>query len=101
MKTSYFNVVALFVLAILTIGTGYNTKKALAHAEAAAAQTQIRLDEFDRHLTAVETRISEIKYRDTSALAECGTEIGRLKQRLDIIKDGVLKPGRHARRNGR
>jgi pyrimidine deaminase RibD-like protein len=101
MKTSYFNVVALLILAALTIGTGYDTKKALAHAEAAATQTQIHLAEFDRHLTAVETRIGEIKYRDTSALAECGMEAGRLKQRLDIIKDGVLKPSRHAGRNGR
>jgi len=100
MKTSYFNVVALLILAALTIGTGYSTKKALAHAEAAAAQTQTRLAEFDRHLTAVEIRIGEIKYRDVSALAECGMEAGRLKQRLDIIKDGLLTPSR-SRRNGR
>jgi pyrimidine deaminase RibD-like protein len=101
MKTSYFNVVALLILAALTIGTGYSTKKALAHAEAAADQALVKLTEFDRRLATVETRIGEIKYRDKSALAECGMEIGRLKQRLDIIKDGVLKPSRHARRNGR
>ena len=101
MKTSYFNVVALLTLAALTIGTGYSTKKALAHAEAAAAQTQIRLAEFDRHLTAVEIRIGDIKYRDMSALAECNVDTGRLKQRLDIIKDGLLTSGRHNRRSGR
>lgn len=101
MKTSYFNVVALLILIVLTIGVGYSTKKSLVHAEAAAGQVQIQLAEFDRHLTAVETRIGEIKYRDTSALTECGMEIGRLKQRIDIIKDGVLKPNRHARSNGR
>lgn len=97
MKTTYFNAVALFVLAVLTIGTGYGAKKALTRAEAVADQALVKLTEFDRHLAAVETRIGEIKYRDTSALTECGTEIGRLKQRIDTIKDGVLKPGRHAR----
>jgi hypothetical protein len=101
MKTSYFNVVALVILTVLTIGTGYSTKKALAHAEAAVIQMRTQVAEFDRRLATVETRIGEIKYRDTGALAECGTEIGRLKQRLDIIKDGVLKPSRHARRDGR
>jgi pyrimidine deaminase RibD-like protein len=101
MKTSYFNVVALLILAALTIGTGYSTKKALAHAEAAAARTQTLLAAFDLHLTAVETRIGEIHYRDTSALTECGAEIGRLKQRLDIIKNGVLTQSRHNRGSGR
>ena len=97
----YVNLGVALVLAALILIVGVNEKRASARLDAGWAQTQASLAALDQRLAGIEAKIGDVHSRGMSALAECNVETGRLKQRLDIIKDGLLTPSRHNRRSGR
>lgn len=87
--------ILLLVVGLGVTGISLNrTIKGWARIETKVEQLQTPFAEFTRKLTLVEDRLSEIHYRDTNALAECAMESGKLKRRLEIIQEGVLKSSR-------